>query len=463
MTEQGKIINPHAMLLPYQREFIDNKSRFKLFLASRQIGKSFVLAFEAVRDCVLNQKSSWLSVSRGERQSQEWLKKARDLALIWCAYASQNGLHIKYASNQSEIRFSNGSRILALPSKSDTIRGYSANVILDEFAYHERPNELWEAIFPSISNELNAKYKLIIASTVAGRVNKFWQLWEQDNSFWKLKVDIHRAIREGLPMNASELKASIGDDDAFRQEYECVPMSDSSAIATVERIKEAQRRGMNFATDDMPPEQLNDPNRKFYVGIDIGRKHDLTAVWVLEKCASGFLKTCMLLELKGADFATQREAIKEILKGKSVKKACIDATGVGTQLGEELSQMFGNAKVEQCTFSMQFKNELWTAYSRAFQDDKLAIISDSKERAITQDLSAIQRHFTLAGNVTYSAPTNADGHSDRATALALAIRATGEYKGKSNGTIVSKQQSCVSKWSQINWKKIPTLRGHRFI
>lgn len=454
--EKSEVVNPADLLLPYQREFVENNSRFKLFMASRQIGKSFTLAFEAVRDCVLKPKSSWLAVSRGERQSQEWLKKARDLALVWCAYASKRGLHISYTSNLSQITFSNGSRILALPSRSDTIRGYSANVILDEFAYHEHPEELWEAIFPSISNELNAKYRLIIASTVAGKINKFWQLWEQKNAFWKIKVDIHRAVKEGLPVDIDELKASIGDDDAWRQEYECVPMSDSASLASVEMINRAQFRGRGFATTSVSTSALDDKNRKFYIGIDIGRKHDLTCIWVIETMPNGLLRTASILELRGVDFATQRATMSGFVGRAGVKRVCVDATGVGAQLGEELVTIHGS-KVEACVWSAPFKNELWTAYSRAFQDSRLCIPSDTKERPLTNDLGSVQRHYTQAGNITYSAPTNADGHSDRASALALAIRATREYEMRGSSKIESRNMFGGKAWDNRLMKKIPTI------
>ena len=44
-------------------------------------------------------------------------------------------------------------------------------------------------------------------------------------------------------------------------------------------------------------------------------------------------------------------------------------------------------------------------------------------RELREDLHAVQRVVSTGGNVTYSAPRNADGHSDRAAALALCIRA----------------------------------------
>ncbi len=38
-----------GILYPYQRAWVDDPSRLKIWVASRQIGKSFALSFEAVR------------------------------------------------------------------------------------------------------------------------------------------------------------------------------------------------------------------------------------------------------------------------------------------------------------------------------------------------------------------------------------------------------------------------------
>src|SRR5207253_11332440 len=63
-------------------------------------------------------------------------------------------------------------------AKHQTIRGYSANVILTEFAFHENPDAIWRAIYPSISNPLRGgPKKLRIISTPNGLSNKFADLW----------------------------------------------------------------------------------------------------------------------------------------------------------------------------------------------------------------------------------------------------------------------------------------------
>jgi phage FluMu gp28-like protein len=44
---------------------------------------------------------------------------------------------------------------------------------------------------------------------------------------------------------------------------------------------------------------------------------------------------------------------------------------------------------------------------------------------IREDLHSLNRVSTPTGQITYRAPHSADGHADRCTALALALRATG--------------------------------------
>ena len=69
-----------TILLPYQRRWVRDESRFKIGLWSRQTGKSFATAAEAVFDCQLKPKSLWVVLSAGERQAIEWMRKAKQWA-----------------------------------------------------------------------------------------------------------------------------------------------------------------------------------------------------------------------------------------------------------------------------------------------------------------------------------------------------------------------------------------------
>src|SRR5688500_17909442 len=138
-------------LLKYQQAWLDDPARFKIGLWARQTGKDYTCAAEAVFDCLLTPKTHWLILACGERQARESLEKAKDWTQTLEATGGQS-----YVKRQSatELRFGNGSRITALPAKPATIRGYSANLILTEFAFHDDPEAIWRAIFPTISNGL---------------------------------------------------------------------------------------------------------------------------------------------------------------------------------------------------------------------------------------------------------------------------------------------------------------------
>jgi phage FluMu gp28-like protein len=79
--------------------------------------------------------------------------------------------------------------------------------------------------------------------------------------------------------------------------------------------------------------------------------------------------------------------------------------------------------VELCTFTAALKAELFSKLRIAFENRGLRI---PVSPAIREDLHAVQRVSSANGQVSYRAAHTVDGHSDRCTALALALRAAGE-------------------------------------
>ena len=79
----------------------------------------------------------------------------------------------------STIIFENGSRIIAVPGKPDTVRGFSADIWMDEFAFFEDPAATWKAILPSISNPLKGLKTAFLTSTPngkSGRGKRFYDI-----------------------------------------------------------------------------------------------------------------------------------------------------------------------------------------------------------------------------------------------------------------------------------------------
>jgi phage FluMu gp28-like protein len=397
------------LMLPYQQRWVADESRFKIWLKSRQIGGSLGSAFEAVVDCCDKPNTDWVILSAGQRQSEEWMVKGNRVARV-----VSDALELpKPDCRTSEVRFPNGSRIIALPANPDTVRGYSANLVLDEFAFHERPDKIYEAIYPAISNPMRGELKIRLISTPAGRNSKFFEIWNKADelNFKKHKTTIHSAIAEGLPMDAAELKRGLDDPEAWEQEYECEFVDASNVLLPYKLID-------GCVNDEATVDCEGDMGRAVrYVGIDIGRKHDLTVCWTLEKIGD-VMWTREVLTLRDTPYHLQEELLSERINTASY--ATIDSTGIGNALSESLANRY-EYKLEQCHFTQGFKAKIFPGLRRAFQERSLRV---PRDHVIREDLHSIDELTTPGGNKQYRALRRSDGHADRCTALALAVYAS---------------------------------------
>jgi phage FluMu gp28-like protein len=499
---------PHSAtplkLLPYQSDFAADKSRFKIGLWARQTGKDFTCAAEAVFDCIRNPKTNWLIVAAGERQAIESLEKAKEWAehlkfdIENYSVSSATSLH---RNASAEIKFYNGSRIIALPAKPETIRGYSANVILTEFAFHENPEGIWRAIYPSISNPLRGgPKKLRIISTPNGLSNKFADLWfsgpnrnlnptpnlrssrreealsdsairiPHSAMYFKSRLTIHDAIARGLPLDPTELRAGLNDEDAWSQEYLCEFTDNSKILLPYDLIESCES---SLATEQSNPQSLSasivPDNRRapeLFAGLDFARKNHLTVCWLLERlpaarplspprgegqgegCSSNphsairnpqsIFITREVLCLHNLPTPDQLELLLPRLR--RCRAISVDYTGPGIGLGDYLQKELAktgavmpqtnykythNARprinLELCQFTTAFKSELFPRLRAAFESRELQI---PVSRDIREDLHSLYSTVTNSGQVIYRAPCTPGGHADRATALALALRAS---------------------------------------
>jgi len=429
-------------LYGYQKRWLEDRSRFKIGMWARQSGKSFATSLEAVLDCYAR-KVKWVFLSRGERQSKELISQAS-------THAKAIGIAIEEMEskfraeeadyNQLEIRFPNGSRIVGLPANPDTARGHSANVLLDEFAFHKDSRKIWSALYPTITRG----YSIRIVSTPNGKQNKFYDLWTQEQ-YSKHLVDIYRAVREGLdlrdpetgkPATIDQLKAGMSDPDGWAQEYECKFIDEATAFLTYEMISscEDEEASIEFA-GPLPEGEL-------YAGVDVGRKRDLTVIWVWQKVGD-VLWTRLVRRLEKAPFRTQRDFLFSLMDGSffksrgashTIRRCCVDSTGLGMQLAEEAQERFGSA-AEAVTFTQAVKEDLAVTLRRKFEDRLVRIPAD---RWIRDDLHAVKKYVTSAGNVRFDAERTEQGHADHFWAAALgahgAAGPAGAIEYRSSGT-----------------------------
>lgn len=443
--------SPLELLLPYQDRWVSDPARFKAGIWSRQVGKDFSGNAEIVVDCMTREKTTWMIAAPSERQAIESLGKSREWAQAFefaIAQELEEREHENALLKSAEIHFPNGSRIIAVPGKPDTVRGFSANLLLTEFAFFEDPDATWKAILPSITNPLRGgEKKARLISTPngkAGRGKRFYEI-VRDNLLepkagrknpWSVhKVTIEDAVAQGLPVDIEELQEGIDDPIAWAQEFMCEFLDSSNVLLPYDLIATAESME---ATLSMPEEwwkQAAKERRKIVLGIDFGRISDPTVCWALEQIGDIWW-TREVKVLKS--MATEAQAKILHSRCKAASRVCLDYTGPGIGLGDLLA--FGDkfrhgeynpvrhklgGKIELCNFSAGFKAEIFPKLRTAFEAPcTLRIPVDVECR---EDLHAMEQ-VSRNGSYSYTAPRTAEGHSDRCTALALANRATASAK-----------------------------------
>jgi len=409
-----------GILHPYQRRWKADEARFKVGMMARQIGKTFSSTLEIAEDCQLAElagtRTRWVILSRGERQAKEAIEEGVKLhakalgTLLKFSEYEWEGAEASYRA--LEVEWPGGSKITALPANPDTARGFSANVFLDEFAFHKDSRAIWGALFPVISRP---GLKLRVVSTPNGKANKFYELMTSKAlaDVWsRHTVDIYQAVAEGLDRDIDELRAGINDDDLWAQEYELKWLDEASAWLSFDLIN-----GVEHERAGNPDHYQGGP---CYCGEDIGRRNDLFVIWVMEKLGD-VLWTREIITRKRASFAEQDALRDDVFSRYRVQRYWMDQTGMGEKPVEDAQRAHGATRVHGVLFTGPAKHDLATHGKEAFEDRRIRI--PMGDAALRADLHKLKLVSGPTGAPKFIAESDSAGHADRAWAGFLAVTA----------------------------------------
>ena len=409
---------PAIQLYDYQQQWIRDPARFAIGMFARQTGKTFTTTYDIVDECLeaaaQGGRQRWVILSRGERQAKEAMDEGikRHAAAFGAGF---DALEYDWAGTSEkalEVVLPGGSRITALPANPDTARGFSANVFLDEFAFHRDSHAIWKALFPVIS----AGWKLRITSTPNGKGNKFYELMTAQDTTWsRHAVDIYRAVADGLPRDIAELRAGLADEDAWAQEYELQWLDEASAWLPYELISAVE--------DPAAGDLAGYTGGPVYLGVDIGRRRDLFVISILEQVGD-VLWDRGWIERQRASFAEQDDLLDECCETFRVARVCMDQTGMGEKPVEDAQRRHGTSRVEGVLMTAPTQLRLATLAKERFEDRTIRIAAGRPK--LRADLHKIKKVVGPTGIPRFVAERDADGHADRAWALFLAIAAAGQ-------------------------------------
>ncbi len=395
----------------HQRGWLTDMSRLRVCCKARQIGMSTVVAAEALHAAVYGETT--VIVSASQRQASELLRKAVHLLRL-VTVAGDGAIEVDRQSAEG-IELSTGGRVISLPATAATVQGYTGHVVIDEAAWIPDADALWMAIVPTISTR--PQYRLSVVSTPGPRAGMFHKLWTNGDPAWsRHKIDIYDAQRGGAPHDVEALRAAVADEVTWRAAYECQFVDEAYALLPYDLLLSRVDETLPYRLDASSLWERGG----LYAGYDVGRKHDLSVLVVLDRSRAG-LKWCGAVELRQAPFAEQFALLRSLLRERGMCRLAIDQSGLGMQLAEELVRGFG-PRVEPVTMTAPLKESLASRILAAFQRGDIQI---PNHRPLIDDLHSIQRTITQAGNIRYAAPRDAGGHADRWTALSLALHAAG--------------------------------------
>lgn len=429
-------------LEPYQVLFLRDRSTRRVVLKSRQVGFSWVFALEALAEAHRRDGALAIFVSLNREEAQGKIDYARAL---YEQLPEALRRPVRHAS-RTELRFEGGGRLLSFPCRAP--RGRSgADLYLDELAFYRDDEQVYQGALPVISRG----GRITLASTPFGERGVFWKAIESLEAgrlpegppkgtrgshssaglhvvpWWECSwlrqgappADIgelgteERVARFGSP----QLRRILGamDVESFQQEYECRFVDAAASWIPYEQLMPCVREDLCLARD---VEELNEDPNPLFAGYDVGRSHHASELIVV--AAEGEVRRLRLCEtLRGAEFAVQKALLGDLLRHPGVVRLCIDATGLGSNLAEDLAREH-RTRVEAVTFTGPVKESLANLLRLKVEGRRVLL---APERDLVSQIHSVRRVLTVAGAARFDVDASERHHADKFWALALALYA----------------------------------------
>lgn len=194
----------------WQANLLRSSERQLILNCSRQSGKSTVSSLLALHEALYRPPALVLLLSPSLRQSQELFRKVKD------AYGALRNVCPVAEESALRLEFAGGSRIVCLPGKEATIRGFSGVALLVVDEASRVPDELYQAVRPMLAVSGG---RIVLLSTPYGRRGFVHHECTEGVDWHRVKITADQCPRIGKEWLAGERKA-IGDW-WFKQEYQC--------------------------------------------------------------------------------------------------------------------------------------------------------------------------------------------------------------------------------------------------
>jgi hypothetical protein len=183
---------------PWQADLLCSANPYLLLNCSRQTGKSTTVAAIALHQLLTGPGSLVLVVAPSERQSHELFRKVVD------GYHALEQPIESIKLNQNTLELANGSRLVALPGREETIRSFSGVQLLVIDEASRVPDPLYFSVRPMLAVSHG---RLVALSTPFGQRGWFHKEWIGKGPWHRIHVPWTQCPRIDADFIAEETRA----------------------------------------------------------------------------------------------------------------------------------------------------------------------------------------------------------------------------------------------------------------
>lgn len=408
VLNEGRPASQKKTPFDYQKNFLDAESGNRVFVAGRQVGKTLCLTWYALWKAVMHPETDVLIFLPSQRQAIEFFdKKLKAEIKHWLEDAEQYGI---VEETKSTLRFSNGSRMIALPAANTsgtgaTIRMYTADcIIVDEAGTGDIPDEFFkEVLYPML---LTTQGDFILSGTPWGRSGYFYEKWRQSQMKHSHWFGIRVSTMEN-PLVTPEMLEEF-KEDMTRLEYQreilgeftekenaAFPVEDIRACKYVDPGLDDPDAGLDELKKNYPPWDRENAPRVF-LGVDVARFGQDNAVFT-EMDENG--NVFNIDWLPKSSLTQVENKVREMHDRRGYTKIIVDESGLGAGTFENLKADI--RCVEGITFTQPSKMELFQCLRKVMEDRKIVI---PDEPMLIRELENFERDEKTAGKILFHAP-----------------------------------------------------------
>lgn len=294
---------------PFQQDFIRCRDQYRAINKPRQCGISTAVAAEVAWE-FCNVPGAQIVI----------ISKDKDAAVnfhqyVYSVLRSVRGKDPNFPKilkeNERVTTNTIGSKITSLAAGKEAGRSFSAtHLILDEAAFQQYADDIWQAASPSLSR---TKGRATVISTPKGRANLFGEIFERSdhmgfttfnygwwdvpdyNPFYQEMVAETSAIEKKKWVEKAKSgswyqinRAAAKSDLHWRQEFEGAFDANQGSVFSTRSLEKAFVKNYLERKEDplgiltqwwsMPREK----HHEYYTGIDLGRKNDPTVIFTYD-------------------------------------------------------------------------------------------------------------------------------------------------------------------------------------